>query len=117
MIRYAYVILMYAEVLNNEDNTSAAVPYLNRIRQRAGLTPVSTSISENDFTTALRKEKRVEFASEGVYWHDLVRWNIAVSVIDQAAAALNYIFTITTNDYLYQVPLSQIQIVGYDQNP
>lgn len=117
IIRYADVLLMYAEVLNNQGNTAAAVPYLNRIRQRAGLTPVSTSISANDFTTALRKERRVEFAGEGVYWHDLVRWNTAVDVINQAAASLNYNFTITTNDYLYQIPLSQIQIAGYEQNP
>ena len=117
IVRYADVLLMYAEVLNNQGATSTAVPYLNRIRQRAGLAPVSTSITANDFTTALRKERRVEFAGEGVYWHDLVRWNIGVDVINQAAAALNYNYTITTNDYLYQIPLSQIQVAGYEQNP
>ena len=117
IIRYEDVLLMYAEILNNQGATSTAVPYLNRIRQRAGLTPVSSSISAADFTTALRKERRVEFAGEGVYWHDLVRWNTGVVVINQAAAQLNYNFTITTNDYLYQVPLSQIQVAGYDQNP
>nr|WP_314499867.1 RagB/SusD family nutrient uptake outer membrane protein [uncultured Chryseobacterium sp.] len=117
VIRYADVLLMYAEILNNDGNTVAAVPYLNRIRQRAGLTPVSTSLSTADFTTSLRKERRVEFAGEGVYWHDLVRWNTGVAVINQAAANLNYNFTITTNDYLYQIPLSQIQVAGYDQNP
>jgi hypothetical protein len=57
IIRYADVLLMYAEVLNNEGNTSAAVPYLNRIRQRAGLSALSTSMSSSDFTTALRKEE------------------------------------------------------------
>jgi len=117
IIRYEDVLLMYAEVLNNEGNTGLAVPYVNRIRQRAGLTPLSLSMSSVDFTTALRKERRVEFAGEGVYWHDLVRWNIATSVINQAAADLNYNFTITTNDYLYQIPLSQIQVAGYEQNP
>ena len=117
IIRYEDVLLMYAEVLNNQGNTSGAVPYLNRTRQRAGLAPLSTSISGSDFTTALRKERRAEFAGEGVYWHDLVRWNIAADVINQAAADLNYNFTITTNDYLYQIPLSQIQVAGYEQNP
>jgi hypothetical protein len=117
IIRYEDVLLMYAEVLNNQGNTSAAVPYVNRIRQRAGLSALSSSISSTDFTTALRKERRVEFAGEGVYWHDLVRWNTGVAVINQAAADLNYNFTITTKDYLYQIPLSQIQIAGYEQNP
>lgn len=117
IIRYADVLLMYAEILNNEGNTSGAVFYINRIRQRAGLAPLPASISASDFTTALRKERRLEFAGEGVYWHDLVRWNIAVSVINQAAADLNYNYTITTNDYLYQIPLSQIQLGGYEQNP
>lgn len=117
IMRYEDVLLMYAEILNNEGSTSIAVGHLNRIRQRAGLAPLSASISAADFTTALRKERRVEFAGEGVYWHDLVRWNTGVTVINQAAAALNYNYTITTNDYLYQVPLSQIQVAGYDQNP
>lgn len=117
IIRYADVLLMYAEVLNYEGSTSLAVPYLNRIRQRAGLTALSTTITSAEFTTALRRERRSEFAGEGVYWHDLVRWNIAVSVINQAAAALNYNFTITTNDYIYQIPLAQIQLAGYEQNP
>ncbi|WP_449398440.1 RagB/SusD family nutrient uptake outer membrane protein [Chryseobacterium wanjuense] len=117
VIRYEDVLLMYAEVLNNEGNTGGAVPYVNRIRQRAGLAPLSTSISGSDFTIALRKERRIEFAGEGVYWHDLVRWNIAADVINQAAADLNYNFTITTKDYLYQIPLSQIQVAGYEQNP
>ncbi|KQS91863.1 RagB/SusD family nutrient uptake outer membrane protein [Chryseobacterium sp. Leaf394] len=117
IIRYADVLLMYAEILNSEGNTGQAVGHLNRIRQRAGLAPLSSSISAADFTTALRKERRVEFAGEGIYWHDLVRWNTGVAVINQAAAQLNYNFTITTNDYLYQVPLSQIQVAGYDQNP
>lgn len=117
IIRYADVLLMYAEVLNYEGSTSLAVPYLNRIRQRAGLTALSTTITSAEFTTALRRERRSEFAGEGVYWHDLVRWNIAVSVINQAAAALNYNFTITTNDYIYQISLAQIQVAGYEQNP
>lgn len=117
IIRYADVLLMYAEVLNYQGSTSAAVPYVNRIRQRAGLTALSTTITATEFTTALRRERRSEFAGEGVYWHDLVRWNIGVSVINAAAAANNYNFTITTNDYLYQIPLNQVQIAGYEQNP
>jgi len=117
IIRYADVLLMYAEVLNMQGNTAAAVPFVNRIRQRAGLPALSTSLSSADFVTALRRERRSEFAGEGVYWHDLVRWNIGVAVINQAAAALNYNYTITTNDYLYQIPLTQVQIAGYEQNP
>lgn len=117
IIRYADVLLMYAEVLNTQGNTAAAVPFVNRIRQRAGLAALSTSLSSADFITALRRERRSEFAGEGVYWHDLVRWNIGVDVINQAAAALNYNYTITTNDYLYQIPLSQVQVAGYEQNP
>ena len=117
IIRYADVLLMYAEVLNYEGSTSLAVPYLNRIRQRAGLAALSITLTSAQFTTALRRERRSEFAGEGVYWHDLVRWNIAVDVINQAAAALNYNFTITTNDYLYQIPLAQVQVAGYEQNP
>lgn len=116
VIRYADVLLMYAEILNSEGATIEALPILNRIRNRAGLKPL-TGLSQSQFQLALEKERRLEFAGEGIYWHDLVRWNKAVEVMNSWSAKEGQGFKITQNDYIYPLPLTQIQVAGYEQNP
>lgn len=116
IIRYADVLLMYAEILNLESKTLDALPFLNRIRNRAGLTPLD-GLSQSEFQIALEKERRLEFAGEGIYWHDLVRWNKAVDVMNSWATSVGQNFIITQNDYIYPLPLTQIKVAGYEQNP
>lgn len=70
MMRLAEVYLNYVEaVLGNSGSTTdeTALEYFNEIRKRGGLNP-KTSISYED----LRRERRVEFCLEGLYWYDLV---------------------------------------------
>lgn len=114
VIRYADVLLMYAEILNDEGSTAEAVPYLNRTRTRAGLDEIATSISQSDFQTALEKERRLEFAGEGVYWHDLVRWNKATTVLNDWFEEIGESITVDVNDYIYYIPLAQVQSCGYE---
>jgi len=68
-IRYADVLLMYAEACLALGDNATALAYINQIRQRVGLTAVSTA---DDAT--LRHERRCELAMEGHRWFDLVRW-------------------------------------------
>ncbi|MFT4092473.1 MAG: RagB/SusD family nutrient uptake outer membrane protein [Niabella sp.] len=71
MIRYADVLLTYAEaVLAGGTSTSDAnaLAAFNEVRNRAGLAS-KTSIS---FTDILH-ERRLEFAFEGMYWYDVLR--------------------------------------------
>ncbi|PSR57261.1 RagB/SusD family nutrient uptake outer membrane protein [Adhaeribacter arboris] len=72
LLRYADVLLMYAEALNTQGQTAAAEPFLNQVRTRAGL-PEKTGLSQADFALALEQERRVELAFEGHRWFDLVR--------------------------------------------
>lgn len=76
LMRYADVLLMYAECLGQ----GAGDQYLNEVRKRAGLGPWTDY--SNDFTTALRHERRLELAFEGIRWFDLVRWGIAKSTMN-----------------------------------
>jgi hypothetical protein len=78
-LRYAEVILMKAEALNELGQTSNAIPLLNQIRNRAGLAN-TTAASQADVRTAIWKERRVEMAMEHDRFFDLVRTG-------QAAAA------------------------------
>ncbi|MBO4666443.1 MAG: RagB/SusD family nutrient uptake outer membrane protein [Paludibacteraceae bacterium] len=68
-IRYADVLLMYAEACIGAGNASTAKTYIDKVRARVGLPGVATA---DDKT--LRHERRCELAMEGHRWFDLVRW-------------------------------------------
>jgi len=77
-LRYAEVVLMKAEALNELGQTSTAIPLLNQIRTRAGLAN-TTAASQVDVRKAIWKERRVEMAFEHDRFFDLVRTGQAVS--------------------------------------
>ncbi|MDD2822067.1 MAG: RagB/SusD family nutrient uptake outer membrane protein, partial [Flavobacterium sp.] len=71
-LRYAEVLLMKAEALNELGLTTEAIPLLNQIRTRAGLAN-TTAVLQGDVRTAIWKERRVEMAMEHDRFFDLVR--------------------------------------------
>ncbi len=73
-IRYADVLLMYAECLNEIGNTSDAYQYVNRVRSRAGLAALPTGMSKAAFLTQLKHERLLELTGEGHRFNDLKRW-------------------------------------------
>ncbi|SHM25948.1 RagB/SusD family nutrient uptake outer membrane protein [Flavobacterium xinjiangense] len=77
-LRYADVILMKAEALNELNQTPAAIVLLNQIRVRAGLGN-TTAVSQLDVKKAIWKERRVEMAFEHDRFFDLVRTGQAVA--------------------------------------
>lgn len=80
ILRYADVLLMYSEALNEQGKTIEALPFLNQIRKRAGLAD-KTGLNQADFRLAMEQERRVELAFEGHRWYDLVRTNRYQSVV------------------------------------
>jgi tetratricopeptide (TPR) repeat protein len=76
-IRYADVLLMYAEALNALGQTPQAYTYVDRVRQRAGLAPLSTArpgLSQQQFLDQIKHERITELSGEGHRWDDLDRW-------------------------------------------
>jgi hypothetical protein len=76
-IRYADVLLMYAEALNNLNRTTEAYPFVDRVRQRAGLRPLSVvrpGMTRDQFQLQLEHERITELTGESTRWNDLVRW-------------------------------------------
>ncbi|WP_187263315.1 RagB/SusD family nutrient uptake outer membrane protein [Pontibacter beigongshangensis] len=76
-IRYADVLLMYAEVLNELGRTAEAYPHVDRVRQRAGLrtlTQAKPGLSQEAFRLQIEHERVTELAGEGHRWNDLDRW-------------------------------------------
>jgi hypothetical protein len=74
VIRYADILLMYAEALNEQGAGNAeAFKAVNRLRTRAGLVELPASLSQDEFRDAVLLERRLELAFEGHRWYDLVR--------------------------------------------
>ena len=80
IFRYADVILMAAEAANEMGNTAKAITYTNMIRTRAGL-PNTIAANQGTIKTAIKKERRIEFALEFERFYDLVRWDDAITVL------------------------------------
>ena len=78
--RYAEVLLFLAEALNEQNKPLDAAPYLNEVRDRAGLGS-TTAASQTDMRDAIYQERRVELAFENKRWFDLVRTDRIQSVI------------------------------------
>jgi starch-binding outer membrane protein, SusD/RagB family len=77
VIRYADILLMYAEVLNELNRTPEAYPFIQQVRSRASLP--NLAITKPNMTQAqmrdqLAHERALEFAIEGQRINDLIRW-------------------------------------------
>lgn len=75
-MRYAEVLLLAAEAHLQTGNASKALDYVNQVRTRAGLPPLS-QVSMED----IKKEKRLELWMEGCRYQDLIRWGDAATVL------------------------------------
>ncbi|MDO6519565.1 RagB/SusD family nutrient uptake outer membrane protein [Zobellia uliginosa] len=117
VIRYADVLLMLSEAINEQGYVAdgEAFDFLNRIRLRAGLTALtSVEVSNQEaFRLAVEDERRLELAGEGHRWFDLVRTGRYTTVLaDKGAVDTSNIFPI---------PLAEIQKINdpsiLKQNP
>lgn len=77
VLRYADVLLMYAEAVNEGGAATAgsAEAALNQVRVRANIAPVA-GLSTAALRDSIRLERRREFAFEGQRWFDLSRWGV-----------------------------------------
>lgn len=111
VIRYADVILMYAEALNQNGKTAEACKYLNMTRRR-GFGYQTTETSPVDLQTAdkaqfalmVEQERRVELAFENHRWFDLIRTGRAVEVMKSKGFSLN------ETNLICPIPQKQIDV-------
>ncbi len=87
LLRYADVLLIAAEAANEMGNSTDALNYLEQVRARArggnpAVLPPVTTTDQTALRTAIKKERRVEFAMEFERFYDLVRWTPATDGID-----------------------------------
>src|SRR5690606_10283738 len=65
VLRYADVLLMRAEALNELGRTAEALIPLNQVRDRANLDGLPSGLGKEEFRKAVLKERRLELAFEG----------------------------------------------------
>ncbi|GAB6122418.1 RagB/SusD family nutrient uptake outer membrane protein [Dysgonomonas termitidis] len=112
LLRYADVLLMYAEALNeisySNSQTSPAMAAITEVRERAELNAldIATIPNKDAFRKAILEERQREFPFEGHRWFDLVRMGYAKEIM----AAVGH----TVNDYqlVYPIPQKEIEKIG-----
>ena len=83
VLRYADVLLMYAEAQNESVGSDASVyAALNQVRQRVGMPDIPENLSQDEMRAVIWHERRIELAGEGHYYHDIRRWRIAETVMN-----------------------------------
>jgi len=113
--RYANVLLMLAECLNELGNSGEALQYLNQVRNRAGLAQFSNT-NTSDLRKVILQERRMEFAFENQRWFDLLRTGTAVTVMTAHAVKERQIKSYLSQGaynnirLLYQYPQREINI-------
>jgi hypothetical protein len=76
--RLAEVYLNYAEACYRSGDNSSAIKYINKIRERVNL-PDLSGISGDNLFEALRHERKIELAFEGLYYWDMRRWGLSTT--------------------------------------
>jgi hypothetical protein len=91
IFRYAEVLLTYAEAKNEVSGPDASVyNALNQIRRRAGMPDIDEKRynSKESLRGAIRNERRVELAGEGLRYFDILRWKIAEDVMNKEITSM-----------------------------
>ncbi|UOE51039.1 RagB/SusD family nutrient uptake outer membrane protein [Mucilaginibacter sp. SMC90] len=112
MMRYAYVLTVYAEAEARATGTPDQLAYdcINAIRKRAGL-PVLNGLSGAAFANAVVQERAWEFAAERTRWFDLVRLEMVESAnANKDPNDLQPIGTITKAKYVFPLPYSETSV-------
>ncbi len=107
VLRYADILLMYAEVLNEQGQTAQALTVIDPIRTRAGLQPLR-GLTQQQARAAIDRERRIELAFEGQRWWDIIRSGRAVEIMNTSGAG----FTMEPYEVLYPIPQAQIDVIN-----
>lgn len=136
LIRYAEILLDFAEATNEVDGPTPEVyQAVEAIRKRAGLRPyqLDQGLSQDQMRTAIRNERRIELAYEGHRFFDVRRWMIAEQTdnlqmhgmeVDRNGSNTSYkLFNVRKHNftkamYLWPLPLNEIaKSPELQQNP
>ena len=120
LMRYAEVLLMYAEAKNEASGPDESVySAVNQVRDRVDMPPIPDGLSKEQMRERIRHERRVELALEGRRYNDVKRWKTAEDYIptieDPGGAKRKFD---PSKHYLLPFPQSEMDVnPNLEQNP
>ncbi len=123
LIRYADVLLMQAECLNELGNPGDAVALINQVRDRAGMPGLNSgpsylaASSKDEVFARIRHERAVELACEGLSYFDMKRWGLLQTLNGRKEMYITgskslYTRSVSERDQYWPIPSGEI-----DKNP
>lgn len=109
LYRYAEVLLIYAEALNEYEPGNSQITWaVNQVRERAGLPDVDALLGDQAaMREKIRDERRHEFVCEHKRYFDILRWKIAEDVLNTPGYGINQDATAPIGDYTQEKFLGQ----------
>tara|TARA_R110002051_G_scaffold322643_2_gene413662 strand:- start:608 stop:2146 length:1539 start_codon:yes stop_codon:yes gene_type:complete len=104
LMRYADVLLMRAEALNENSGTAEAITLINTVRATHGKMPATMAVSKTDVKNQIIHERTMEFQLESSRFFDLRRWGMLDTAMNAAGRSLNS----ASHGYL-PVPLTEVK--------
>ena len=126
VIRFADVLLLYAEALNELSTTPSMTAFnaINEVRRRAEASEydLATLPTKESFREAVFKERQMEFGFENQRWYDLLRMERtkATNILNAYLAATgNPNITVAEYRFLLPIPQTEIDLSSgkLEQNP
>jgi starch-binding outer membrane protein, SusD/RagB family len=132
IIRYAEILLNYAEASFEAGDETTAQTYLNMVRERVSMPQVNAS--GNELREKIRHERRIELCLEAHRYYDVRRWKIADDVYNTPAKGIRIVKDKNSNKkvynvfdyqersfpdkyYLQPIPQYELDKVDLEQNP
>lgn len=114
-LRYADILLTYAEARNERlvRPDQAVYAALNEVRQRPGVQmppyDIARAYTREEMRKLIRQERRIEFAGEGLYYSDIIRWRTAGEVMNSEIRRYDGVkimcrYFDETKGYLWPIP-------------
>ncbi|SHF80565.1 RagB/SusD family nutrient uptake outer membrane protein [Pedobacter caeni] len=134
IIRYADVLLMWAEAINEQGFSQEAVNLVNLVRARGGVAPIQSVNAalpafvgdQASLRERIRNERRVEFPNEGINYFDELRWKSLKDKVFVSGNGVKQIWGSNASNYSYMgdqiynwaIPQKEIQMnTNLVQNP
>lgn len=104
LMRYANVLLLKAEALNEQGKTAEAIKIINEVRRVHGDMPAMVGTTKEDVRKQIEHERIIEFPLENWRWYDLRRWGKLESAMK---AAQRPRFDVDKHSF-FLIPLTEI---------
>jgi len=116
VIRYADVLLMEAEALNELGRTAEAYPFVGRVRARVTMPPLPAGLTQAEMRDRILRERMFELGLEGQRWADLARHDLLTPALQANDAEFD--FFVAGKSELLPIPQSERDLnPNVKQNP